>query len=229
LDNQPHNSADYVARAFIRWTSTDDVEGALADYSEAIRLDPTLAEAYTGRASAFYRQSDYNNALIDCTEATHLDPTLADAYRKRASVRDKLDDYEGALADFAAAIRLEPDNDSDFYCRGGLRQKYNDYEGALTDFTAAIRLKPSDYNYDYRADVYIAIGNFDKAIEDFKKALENDSDSDPWWGWYDKIGTAYAAKGDFIHAIEAYKQALILNPTDLQRLKAIQEFLSTQN
>src|SRR5262245_9696289 len=50
------------ARAYNR---KGDYDRAIADWTEAIRLDPKYAIAYNGRAVAYNRKGDYNRAIAD--------------------------------------------------------------------------------------------------------------------------------------------------------------------
>jgi tetratricopeptide (TPR) repeat protein len=56
----------------------------LADYSEALRLDPGRAAAYINRGVAWAARGEYDRALADYSEALRLDPRYADAYNNRA-------------------------------------------------------------------------------------------------------------------------------------------------
>src|SRR5262249_6666537 len=56
---------------------------AVADYTEAIRLDPRAADAYLHRGDAYFAQDDFDQAITDYDEAICLDPSLAVAYQHR--------------------------------------------------------------------------------------------------------------------------------------------------
>ena len=47
---------------------------AIADFTEAIRLDPKYAEAYCNRGCAYRNKGDYDKAIADFTEAIRLNP-----------------------------------------------------------------------------------------------------------------------------------------------------------
>ncbi len=56
-----------------------DYDGAIADYNEAIRLDPSQALtyhvlAYVNRARLYFDKEDYDRAIADYSEAIKLDP-----------------------------------------------------------------------------------------------------------------------------------------------------------
>ena len=46
---------------------------AIADYTEAICLDPACAKAYRNRTNAYVHRKDYDRAIADFTEALRLD------------------------------------------------------------------------------------------------------------------------------------------------------------
>ena len=52
-----------------------EYDKAIADYTEAIRLDPKNARAYTNRGG-LGRQEEYDKAIADFTEAIRLDPKM---------------------------------------------------------------------------------------------------------------------------------------------------------
>ena len=59
------------------------LEIAIADYNEAIQLDPGSALAYNGRGIAWRDKKDYDKAIADYNEAIRLDPGYAFAYYNR--------------------------------------------------------------------------------------------------------------------------------------------------
>ncbi len=55
-------------------------------YTEAIRLKPNFAEAYTNRGNARRAKVDLDGALTDYAEAIRLEPDFAKPYHNRAMV-----------------------------------------------------------------------------------------------------------------------------------------------
>ena len=86
-----------------------DIEGALADCEEAIRLDPDMADAYRGRAGVHIARVDPESALADLDEAIRLDPTDAASYRVRGNLHRAMGDETKAEADLAKAGELGPE------------------------------------------------------------------------------------------------------------------------
>ena len=83
-----------------------DTDRAIADYTEAIRLDPKLANAYNNRGTAYRDKGDTDRAIADFTEAIRLDPKYANAYVNRGLAYEKLADFARARSDFNATLGL---------------------------------------------------------------------------------------------------------------------------
>ena len=58
---------------------------AIADYTEAIRLNPSLAKAYRNRGIAFAWKRENDKAIADYTEAIRLAPKDAFAFADRGA------------------------------------------------------------------------------------------------------------------------------------------------
>ena len=85
-----------------------DLARALADYSEAIRLDPNDALAFNNRGLGYAAEKDYDRAILDFTEAIRLDPGYADAYYNRGVIKQQKGDTTGGADDIAAARKINP-------------------------------------------------------------------------------------------------------------------------
>jgi hypothetical protein len=86
-----------------------DHERAAAEYSEAIRIDPTYARAFVGRARTYTARADWSRAVSDFDQALLLDSTsrlASEAFAIRASARLGMSDSAGAIADCDAALAL---------------------------------------------------------------------------------------------------------------------------
>ena len=80
----------------------------IADYNEAIRLDPHNARFYYDRGIAYRRQGDIDRAMTDLSEAIGLDPRHAGAYNERGYAYYQKHDFARAIADYDQAIKLNP-------------------------------------------------------------------------------------------------------------------------
>lgn len=92
------------------WYAKSEYDKAIADYTEAIRLDPTATAsvAFRNRGNAWRCKKEYDKAIKDYTEAIRLDPGNARSFSFRGDVQADRREWEKAIADFTEAIRLDP-------------------------------------------------------------------------------------------------------------------------
>jgi tetratricopeptide (TPR) repeat protein len=61
-----------------------DYKNAIEKYTEAIRLDPDYADAYSSRGTAYCAEGDYDKAIDDYNEAIRIKPDYAIYYSSRS-------------------------------------------------------------------------------------------------------------------------------------------------
>ncbi len=83
---------------------------AIADYDQAIQLDPYVASPYNARGWAYLEMGDLDRALQDLNHAIELSPEFVRAYTNRARLFDKKNDLKSELADLEVLLRIEPTN-----------------------------------------------------------------------------------------------------------------------
>jgi tetratricopeptide (TPR) repeat protein len=80
---------------------------AVAQFNQAVTLNPRYTIAYFMRAITKYQLNDPQGALADYNQAISLNPQYANAYYNRGLLKDeKLNDRAGAIADFRTAAKL---------------------------------------------------------------------------------------------------------------------------
>ncbi|KAG0270866.1 Tetratricopeptide repeat protein 36 [Linnemannia exigua] len=87
----------------------DDIDGAIAKFSEAITLCPNYASAYNNRAQAYRIQNNDTAAIQDLDKAIeHAGgqiPILKQAYTQRGIIKKARGQKEAAQADFERGAR----------------------------------------------------------------------------------------------------------------------------
>jgi tetratricopeptide (TPR) repeat protein len=130
----------------------DDFQGAIADYTQAIRHDPNFADAYINRGLCRFQQKDFQRAIADYTQALRINPNFAYAYLDRGDARLHLRDFQGAIADYTQAIRLHPNLAYAYTRRGEAYYWLANYQRALADSDKAIQMRDNgSFNTDYLA------------------------------------------------------------------------------
>ena len=85
-----------------------DHDRALADYNEAIRLNPKNSIAYNNRGNAYDDKGDLAHAIADYNEAIRLNPKYDQAYENRGVAYLYSGNLAKALADVSQASKLDP-------------------------------------------------------------------------------------------------------------------------
>jgi tetratricopeptide (TPR) repeat protein len=148
---------------------------AIADDTEAIRLDPRLVAALANRGSALHLKGEVDRALDDLDEAIRLDPSQSKSFECRARLCWAKGEWSGAVADMSKVIRLEPKLASAYSARGRIFVWIPDHDKAIADFDQAIRLDPNDSNvYRDRGWVREERGEPEKALADYNEAIRLD-------------------------------------------------------
>jgi tetratricopeptide (TPR) repeat protein len=161
------------------WYTKKELDKAISEYNEIIRLDPASASAYCGRALVWFDRKDYDRAIADDNEAIRLDPKHAWAFNNRGNAWAAKKEFARALADYDEAVRLDPSLAAAYKNRawilangpaGPLRDGKKAVESAfrgceLTDW--------KDPNYlDTLAAAYAEAGDFDSAVRTQARAIE---------------------------------------------------------
>jgi tetratricopeptide (TPR) repeat protein len=107
LDDAYVIDAAYLHRG-IAYQCKGNLDSAIADFSEAINLNPTSADAYFHRGTAFLAKGAYDRAIADLDQAIGLDPKDPEAYNARGEAYRDKGDSDRALADFDLALEIDP-------------------------------------------------------------------------------------------------------------------------
>jgi YidC/Oxa1 family membrane protein insertase len=195
------------------YSDQNDYDSAIADYIEALRLDPKYANAYNNRGNAYRSKNDYDRAIADYNETIRLDPKHAIGYNNRGVAYLRKMDHDRAIADFIEAIRLDPKDPDAYINRAAAYQSKNDYDRAIADLNEAIRVQP-DYAAAYNNRCFtraIAGRDLEKAIADCDAALSLGVDVSLALG---TRGIAQLKRGAPDRAIADFSAAVGKNPED---------------
>jgi tetratricopeptide (TPR) repeat protein len=195
-----------------------DFEHALADYDNAIALDPKLASAHVGRGEVFtyyIARNDQDEAIVEFNIAMGIDPNDAKAYLGRArAYQRKCGACPDAIRDASEAVRLaasDPDTlSSALDLHSDLMIVRGDYDGAIRDYDEMLRLDPQNGGaLSSRGDAFRRKHALDRALADLNAAIGIDA-KDPIY-FHDR-GRVYREMGDLDRAIADYGKALRLRP-----------------
>ncbi len=206
----------------IAYKAKGDLDRAIADYDQAIRVDPSYAPALNSRGIAYKARGDIDKAIADYDRVIQLNPQSAPAYNNRGYAYFTKKSYDRAVADYDMALGLDPANALTLNNRGYAYFATKDYDRAIADYDRAIQVDPrpamagvggrSHVNvYINRGVAYAYKGDFDRAIADYNEALRLDPNDALA---FSNRGHIYRRKGAYERAVADYSAALRLDPQD---------------
>ncbi|MEZ0229923.1 MAG: tetratricopeptide repeat protein, partial [Planctomycetota bacterium] len=193
-----------------------DLDGAIADATEALRLDGRSVTALTVRGAAKHGKGELKGALEDFDEAVRLDPKSVVGLAWRADAKRLLQDFDGAIADATEVLRLDGRSAMALGVRGAAKQSKGDLKGSLADLDDAVQLDPKYlFAFCRRAEVKGALDDSDGAIADYTQALRIDPKNT--WALNER-GTTRRLKSDLKGALADYDGVIQIDSGNITAL-----------
>ncbi len=172
----PNRSELYILRAGWR-DSLDQADQALADYREAVTVDPSYAPARYLYGRALLQRGDDNPGYLDQAAAAFtqvLDsfPRSPDVLLYRAFALRAMKRNDAAIADLTATLAVQPTSAVATNERGDAYRDQRRDDLALADYTRAIQLNGQwPEALRDRGYLYHRLARYDLARADFRRAL----------------------------------------------------------
>jgi tetratricopeptide (TPR) repeat protein len=115
-----------------------DTRGALLDFNQSIRIDPTSPTGYYGMAEAQCILGNFQEAIQNYNKAILLDSQFSPGYYSRGVVNFALGEFDSAIEDFNMAIELDPFYFEAYYLRAQVNLRKNNLSSACVDFKFAL-------------------------------------------------------------------------------------------
>jgi tetratricopeptide (TPR) repeat protein len=184
----------------------EDYDQAIADYTQAIKLNHGNSDAYLWRGRAYYYgKEDYDQAIADFTKAIKLKPDDYPYYTWRGRAYNKKEDYDQAIADFTESIKLAPDS-GHYKERGDAYGKKGDYDLAIADYDFAV------------ADIDQSIAYRDQSFTEHPEWYDFTAPThEDYYSERDSVSAAKKAVEQIVadnEAMKKYTEAIHLHPND---------------
>lgn len=163
-------AAIYAGRAHLQSIFGDHAR-AIADYDEAIRLDPTSL-FFLLRGLTRLPEKQYDQAINDADEANKLIPNSWLACAIRGYARRGKKEFDQAIKEFDEAVRLNPQDVHLYAVRGQTWGIKREFAKAIGDCNEALRRDPKSATaFTARGSIRLIEGKVDQALDDFNEAL----------------------------------------------------------
>ncbi|KAG1940909.1 mitochondrial import receptor subunit TOM70 [Pimephales promelas] len=175
----PRNADVYHHRGQLK-ILLDQVEEAVGDFDECIKLRPDSALAQAQKCFALYRQaytgnnpSQVQKAMDGFEDVIRRFPKCAEGYALYAQALTDQQQFGKADEMYDKCIELEPDNATTYVHKGLLQLQWKqDLEMGLELISKAIEIdNKCDFAYETMGTIEVQRGNLDKAIDMFNKAI----------------------------------------------------------
>jgi tetratricopeptide (TPR) repeat protein len=213
----------WVQRALISSQSSDEREAKEA-IARAMRLSSNASRSEQMIVRMWYHRINYATVEAAAVADSIIEryPTVREAYLLRGQLYELSKNSESAIRMYQRAILLDSSYAPCVMSLGYAYSNLGDFTKASNFMERYIRLLPNDA--DPRAsyaDVLLRAGQYDLALEQYRKSLELKPD---YWYSIQKIGDVYSVLGRLNAAEEQYHRALELLPKShgiaVQRLAA---------
>jgi tetratricopeptide (TPR) repeat protein len=186
---------------------------AMADFDEAIKVDPKSVEAHVERGSCFYGKGEYAKAIEIYNQVEQLNPFYAPTWRLRALARFEYGDHTGALADAVECAKRLPNDVDTLLTLSMIQIEANQPDQAIASCDAALALRrPQDVIEAFfsRSTARRMKKDLAGAEQDMRTYVAAQPTSALG---HANLGTIYREQGKFEEATAALAESQRLNPT----------------
>ncbi|MFZ5818529.1 MAG: tetratricopeptide repeat protein [Chloroflexota bacterium] len=214
VDNPRQPLSGDLNRQFKSAYEKGDWDTVISSMEEIARLEPEAPDPYYYIGEAYRFQGNHRKALDAYNQALKVDSQFGPAYLGLARARLMQDPNANVTVLLDEALKRDPNFGEVYLERAIYYLKDKDPELALADLSTAERLlSGSPLVYYYQSQAYLALEDFDKALEAAQNANQADLTMLPA---YFTLGKIYLGQGDSAQAIAALEAYTQYEPRDAE-------------
>jgi len=194
----------------VEYAEQGQLDEAIAEYQEAIKLEPDNADAHRNLGTAYGEQGEWEEAAAAYEQAIELAPDSGEAYGDLVGVYTYLERLPEAVAAGEKAIELAPDYATAHNNLGFAYSEQGKVDEAIAEYEEAIRLDPTDPTPHYNLGLlYRRQDQLDEAVAEYQEAIRLDPNRTDA---HNNLGIAYYEQGKFDEAIAEWEKTIQINP-----------------
>ncbi|MGO8835915.1 MAG: tetratricopeptide repeat protein [Limisphaerales bacterium] len=148
------------------------MDEAIGQYEEAIRIRPNYDEAHNNLGSALARKHQIDGAISQYQEAIRIRPDFVSAHYNLGVALSAKGQIDEAAGQFQEAIRLKPNYADAHNSLGIAFARKHQMDEAMSQFQEAIRLKPDGAEAHYNlGNAFFIKGQTAEAISQYQEAI----------------------------------------------------------
>lgn len=171
------------------------------------KLSPDNKELLFELATAYLEQEDYSKSLYYLNKQLDLDPYQEEAWFTMGLIYlDKVEEYDKAMEAFDYVTVINDKHEMAMFFKGQILFKKGDYLGAIEFYQEYGKFAENEGQAALLiAECYEELNNYEKAIEQYHVALEDEANRfDAWLG----MGYSYLEQKNYREAIHYFKKIL---------------------
>jgi|GEM_PF-6886830 len=182
-----------------------DLEGAIKEYREALRLNSDSPVVRKNLGFALWAKGDFEGAASHLREVVRAKPDYPLAHYNLGVALQAKGDGDDSLSEYRDAVRLRPDFPEAHTNLGSALQSKGELNQAILEYRQAVHLKP---------DLPVAHNDLVRLKPDYSSAIEN-------------LGSVLQSQGDIDGAIAEFREWTRLDPENWLALNNLGIALAT--
>jgi tetratricopeptide (TPR) repeat protein len=223
---QNHGTQDSTAySAYLQGTGyldnydrPENLDRAVADFQQALHVDPKYALAYAGLGSAYWKkyENTKDTQWVDksreaCQRALTLDDTIAAGHLCLGTIDSGSGRYDDAVGEFQRALDIEPTSDAAYRGLGSAYEGLGQLSQAEKTYQRAIALRPEYWaGYNWLGFFYYDRARYKDAANEFQRVIDLVPDS---FRGYSNLGATLNNLGRYGEAIQTLQRSIAIRPT----------------
>lgn len=237
---------------YLLGAQNSDLQEAIDNYIDAVRLDPTIPESYYRLASLMWEQGQItvNGAIEQCQTAISLSPKNSNAHLYTGYFHQIAQNYDEAFKEYKTAIRTSglKSGRPRMIMSQALLQRINSEKGSFSDYVqflyyflsgsvmlawdrTAMKILYKNMSNDMSIFSYHTVGMFleqfkmySSAQKVYQTAIKKTTNHEYF---YDKLGDLAYREKDVDTTVENYRRVLEANPLNRSVLVKLAAVLQT--
>jgi len=176
-------------------------------------INPQIPYDFIAFANLSRFSNHYEEAIVAAKRAIEINPTEPEAYAVLGLIYQDQKKYKDAEENFKKAISLNPEFINFYLQLANLYYEKEFYNEAVNTLTKALEINPSNIEANYLLiKAYMAMGQFDKAIEMVNETIKNSTMIDKKASiFFAQRSLCYREKGNLDQAMNDAEKAYSLN------------------